>query len=72
MYVHVFTRIKFIKPLIHRSRHYSNSYREIGDIREQWANNRRTKERYSKLLDTIANRISPYDMQVNVIEIKIN
>ena len=36
------------------------SYREIGDIREQWANNRRTKERYSKLLDTIANRISPY------------
>ena len=36
------------------------TYREIDDIREQWANNRRTKERYSKLLYTIAKRISPY------------
>ena len=24
----------------------ASTYREIGDIREQWANNRRTKERY--------------------------
>ena len=37
-----------------------NPYREIGDIREQNANNRRIKERFWKLLYPIANRISPY------------